>query len=103
VWTSDYPIHRYYCQSFVSLYEFQYLLDYLFIESQVFLVGMPSLQGVGFGPFLIDNANRHLGSFLVIGAVESDGGDGIATEASTGFLGQWVWLTTLDFHVAILL
>jgi len=87
MWTSDYSIGRRYAQSFVAPYEVQYLLDYLFIESQVSLVRMPSLQRVRVSPFFVDNANGHFGGSLVIRTIESDSCDRITPEASPGFLG----------------
>jgi len=65
------------------------LVDF-WIKSYVVGFVEPSFEECDFTPFLEEDAHGYFACALVIGTVVSDGGDGIALEASLRLLPQFV-------------
>jgi hypothetical protein len=70
------------------------------IVSQIFFVGMPSLQGLGVGAFVRNDADRNFTGALIVRAIEGNRGDRITSEASLRFLCDRICNTPFDFHDA---
>ena len=68
------------------------------VEADVRSIGEPTLEDVGLSTLRRDDADGHFGGAAIVGAVERNGGDRLATESPASRLANRRAGTLLDLH-----